>query len=117
MRKESDKYAEFVEHPRYGRRPQFTGLNPSPLDPEVQLHWNATDHHEDASRFESITGTKWPWGDTSCYSGQARRIADTAVCADLARQSRATVPATHYFDVNAIAAIAAARSFSLPGNR
>ena len=39
-----DPYQEFVDHPRYGRRPILTGLNPSPFDAEVRLHWNATTH-------------------------------------------------------------------------
>ena len=66
------EYANYVEHPRFGRYPHVTGLNPesdfttgSPF-----LHWNA-----------------------------AERIPHTAVEADLSRQSRATVRVTHYYDV------------------
>jgi hypothetical protein len=66
------KYANYVEHPRFGRYPQITGLNPESdlTTGQPFLHWNATD-----------------------------RIANTAIPADLSRQSPATVPVTHYFDV------------------
>ena len=66
------KYADFVEHPRFGRYPHVTGLNPETdlTTGRPFLHWNATE-----------------------------RIANTAVEADLSRQSPATVPVTHYYDV------------------
>lgn len=99
MQRKTDKYAAFVEHPRYGRRPNVTGLNPSPMDCDVHLHWNATTHKEFVVRFETIVGKKWPYGDFSAYCQQTQRIPNTAVAADLARQTPATVPVTHYFDL------------------
>lgn len=66
-----DKYATFVEHPRYGRRPHFTELDPKPDLLRVTFHWRSQE---------------------SC------RIPGTAIAADLARQTPATVPVTHYFD-------------------
>jgi hypothetical protein len=67
-----DTYEDYVEHPRFGRRPQVTGLNPQTdlTTGTPFLHWNAAD-----------------------------RIPNTAIEADLTRQSRATVPVTHYYDV------------------
>ena len=67
-----DEYANYVDHPRFGRRPHVTGLNPESDFTTGQpfLHWNATD-----------------------------RIPNTAIEADLSRQSRATVAVTHYYDV------------------
>jgi len=67
-----DDYADFVAHPRYGRRPRLTGLDPIP-DPlgRVYLHW---------------------------HSPAGIRIPYTAIAADLSRQPRATIPVTHYFD-------------------
>ncbi|MHB8974297.1 MAG: zinc-ribbon domain containing protein [Pirellulaceae bacterium] len=94
-----DKYADFVDHPRYGRRPNITGLNPNPRDCHVHLHWNATTHNEIVAQFESVTGQEWPYGDLRSYSSRTRRIPDTAIPADLARQTLATVPVTHYFDL------------------
>jgi hypothetical protein len=69
MKREYDNY---VEHPRFGRYPRITGLNPESdfTTGKPFLHWNATE-----------------------------RIPNTAVEADLSRQSRATVPVTHYYDV------------------
>ena len=68
-----DKYAQYVTHPRYGRRPRITGLNPkTDFDADVFLHW---------------------------HSPEECRIANTAISARLSRQAPATVPVTHYFDV------------------
>ena len=66
-------WSDYVEHPRYGRRPRLTGLDPIPnlLDGSVFLHWH------------SPAGVRVPY---------------TAFAADLSRQPRATVPVTHYFD-------------------
>lgn len=94
----TDKYAEFVDHPRYGRRPKVTGLNPNPADCDVHLHWNATTHEEIVAQYEAVIGKKWPYGDWSSYS-KTKRIPNTAVVADLSRQTPATVPVTHYFDL------------------
>jgi hypothetical protein len=70
----TDEYNDFVTHPRYGRRPRITGLNP------------ATDY---------ATGNPFlHW-----HSPEECRIANTAVPADVSRQSPATVPVTHYVDV------------------
>lgn len=70
----STDYRKFVDHPRYGRYPQITGLNPAddPRTGRIQLHW---------------------------HSPPGVRIADTAIAADLSRQAPATIPVTHYFDV------------------
>jgi Probable zinc-ribbon domain len=70
----TDKYGDFVTHPRYGQRPRITGLNPETdyATGKVFLHW---------------------------HSPKEDRIPNTAIPADLPRQSPATVPVTHYFDV------------------
>ena len=70
---DENKYAAFVEHPRFGREPRYTGLNPgSSFTGETFIHWHSP---------------------SSC------RIPDTAIPANLDRQSPATIPVTHYFDV------------------
>lgn len=70
-------HAEFVNHPRYGRRPHITGLNPeTAYDVEYGVH----------------TNIHW-------HSPKKCRIPNTAIPADLARQVPATVPVTHYYDV------------------
>lgn len=99
MKRKPDKYAEFADHPRFGRRPNITGLNPDPMRNDVQLHWNTTTHHEVVKRYEAVVGKKWPHGgDMSNYS-RGDRIPNTAVVADLSRQTHAVVPVTHYFDL------------------
>jgi hypothetical protein len=66
-------YREFVTHPRYGQGPRITGLNPeTDYAGHVFLHW---------------------------HSPKDSRIPNTAIPANLSRQSPATVPVTHYFDV------------------
>lgn len=66
------EFSDHVEHPRFGRGPRVTGLDPETdlMTGKPFLHWNAS-----------------------------ARIPSTAVEADLSRQSRATVPVTHYYDV------------------
>lgn len=79
-----DPYAEFVDHPRYGRKPLFTGLNPHPSDEGVRLN-----------RYGSVELT----GGAGDYSWRPLRIENTAVEADPGRQTPAIIPVTHYFDL------------------
>lgn len=66
-------YANFVEHPRYGRQPHFSGLNPqTDLEGNIFLHW---------------------------HSPKSCRITNTAIAANLGKQVSATIPVTHYYDV------------------
>lgn len=95
----SNLYSDYVKHPRFGRGPRITGLNPAPTDSGVQLHWNAVTHRELVAQFEAATGSPWPYGDLTVHDDGPRRIPNTAVRADLSRQTPATVPVTHYFDL------------------
>lgn len=71
--KSGKDYSQFVTHPHYGHQPRITGLNPeTDYDRNVFLHW---------------------------HSPEGCRIPNTAIPAELSRQSPATVPVTHYFDV------------------
>lgn len=99
MEPNADKYANFVEHPRFGKGPRCTGLNPGPLAKDVSLHWLAVTHQEMAARYEQTLGEPWPYGSVKAESSRTRRIPGTAVEADLSRQTPATVPVTHYFDM------------------
>ena len=99
MTQNSDKYDDFAEHPRYGQRPHLTGLNPNALDRDVHLHWRALRHDEVVARYESATGQQWPYGPSGMETHGARRVPNTAVVADVARQVRRPVQVTHYFDV------------------
>jgi hypothetical protein len=69
-------YAGFVEHPRYGKGPRFTGLDvtDSP-DGSVYCHW---------------------------HSPVSVRVPGTAVVANVTRQRPAMLHVTHYFDAKRI---------------
>jgi hypothetical protein len=76
MTRQSDRYSDYVEHPRFGRGPRVTGLNPvDTVDGSVFCHW---------------------------HSPLGVRVPNTAVAADVARHIRATVPVTHYFDARRV---------------
>lgn len=71
-----EEFDAYVEHPRYGRHPHFTGENPqTDYGGAVFLHW---------------------------HSPEETRIADTAIAADPSKQPDATVPVTHYYDVRRV---------------
>ncbi len=76
-KKEKEEYESYVVHPRFGRGPRVTGLNPIRPDrfkagePIVKFHW---------------------------HSPPERRIPNTAIEADCSKQIFTTFPVTHYFD-------------------
>ncbi len=67
-----DEYASYVDHPRYGRGPRVTGLNPSSF---------------------FLSGRFFHWRST-----KDSRISNTAIPADVKRQAYTTIAVTHYFD-------------------
>jgi len=72
----ADPYADFVPHPRFGRGPKRTGLDPANTpDGSVFLHW---------------------------HSGPEVRVPGTAIAANTAEQCQATVHVTHYFDARRV---------------
>jgi hypothetical protein len=71
MMRRKDEFENYVEHPRYGKRPRITGLNPETDYLNVFLHW---------------------------HSREDTRIPNTAIKADLTKQPPATVAVTHYFN-------------------
>lgn len=67
-----NKYENHVEHPRFGKGPIVSGLNPDPKrDRSLHLHW---------------------------HTPRDRRIANTAILANRSRQSSGLGVVTHYFD-------------------
>jgi hypothetical protein len=69
-------FAGYADHPRYGRRPRFTGLDVADTpDGRVYCHW---------------------------HSPRDVRVPGTAVAADPSRQGKATLPVTHYFDAKRV---------------
>ncbi|MBL8346846.1 MAG: zinc-ribbon domain containing protein [Rubrivivax sp.] len=76
MKVPADPYADFVPHPRFGRGPRRTGLDPANTpDGSVFLHW---------------------------HSGPEVRVPGTAIAANTTDQCQATVPVTHYFDARRV---------------
>ncbi|MCH7989196.1 MAG: zinc-ribbon domain-containing protein [Planctomycetes bacterium] len=68
-----ERYSNFVEHPRFGRGPRFTGLNPqTDFSGDTYIHW---------------------------HSPKSSRIPKTAIAADLNKQVFSIVAVTHYYDV------------------
>ncbi len=56
-------------------------------------------HDEIVAQWESAIGEQYPYGRSRAGSDRTCRIANTAIVADLNRQSPAAVPVTHYFDL------------------
>jgi hypothetical protein len=76
MKSLAAEYSGFVEHPRYGKAPRFTGLDVADSsDGRVYCHW---------------------------HSPAGVRVPNTAIAADAARQRAATLHVTHYFDAKRI---------------
>ena len=118
------KYDTYVEHPRFGRHPRHTGLNPDPSNSDVTLHGNATSPDElyrtlrkkfrglnasELSELEAVVGIRLALtddeqlqDDLAAQLEHLPRIAGTAVVADIAKQKRSSFPVTHYFDVEMV---------------
>ncbi len=95
------KYDTYVEHPRFGRRPRCTGVNPGPYDFRVNFHPNATSIHEIQKRCVRLTGKRLGFLKEleAITLQELPRIAGTAVKAEPEKQNQPTIPVTHYFDV------------------
>lgn len=93
-----EDYAQHVRHPRFGKAPRFTGLDPDSNSPAVHLHWN-TRHFTEAQlrTLERLLG----WHPTFPDDG-TRMVPGTAIESDLSRQTPATVPVTHYYDLDKV---------------
>jgi hypothetical protein len=105
QRKNLDKkYDSYVEHPRYGRYPRHTALNPNPYDPDVHLHSNATNIHEIQERAKRTLGKRLGFlAELEAITPkELRRIAGTAIHANPSMQNASTVAVTHYYDVERV---------------
>src|SRR5262245_57928602 len=72
MKSRRNRYAAYVEHPRFGQGPRYTGLEvANSSDGTVYCHW---------------------------HSPEGVRVPKTAIAANLSNQRPATLPVTHYFD-------------------
>jgi len=98
-----EDYADYVEHPRFGKAPRFTGLDPDPDSPGVNLHWRTGYHteaqHRDWERMIDDGTLGWPW-PSSLREDVSRLVPGTAIEADLARQTYSPSRVTHYYDLD-----------------
>ncbi|HWD91118.1 MAG TPA: zinc-ribbon domain containing protein [Verrucomicrobiae bacterium] len=101
--KSDKKYESYVEHPRYGRGPRQTSLNPNPNDRNVRLHPNAVTIREIQARAE-LAGVKLPFFDQLARISpkDSARIPWTAITANPEKQNHPTVPVSHYYDIEKI---------------
>jgi hypothetical protein len=88
-------YDTYAEHPRFGKAPRVTGLHPIEDQDGVRLHWINGPFYGDSTVPEFLRHLpRWYWDDGT------RTVPNTAVVADTARQPTATLPVTHYFDLD-----------------
>ena len=93
-------YSLYAEHPRYGRSPNYTGLDPDPNAHDVHIHPNTRIMSAAALAYLKKLLPGWP---PTPYPGQEREVVPgTAIAADASRQIRATVPVTHYYDLDTV---------------
>ena len=89
----NDQYAAYVEHPRYGRGPIYTGIDPDPNDPDVYLHPGIGICSDAAKAFISTLRSTLGLRQQSSSA-----IPGTAIVADTSKQISRPVSITHYYD-------------------
>jgi hypothetical protein len=96
-----EDYAQHVEHPRYGKAPRFTGLDPDPKSPKVHLHWNTV---PERVREERLRVVERSLGFRPAeFDDGTHLVPGTAVEADLSRQTPWSLrPVTHYYDLDKV---------------
>jgi hypothetical protein len=90
-------YSDYVDHPRYGQGPRYTGLNPDSDSLYVRFHWNTS---ELESCLAPIDFTQTNWWDALRFKSVF--VPFTAVEADVKKQSRRQFQVTHYFDIDCV---------------
>jgi hypothetical protein len=100
-----EDYADYVEHPRFGKAPRYTGLDLNLDSPAVHLHWRTG--YQTEGQLRSRDRMLVEMGDPShriLLSSIPERIPvlipGTAVEADLSRQTYSPSPVTHYYDID-----------------
>ena len=93
-----DKYAEFVEHPRFGRGPRITGLDPDADDWNVNVRGIGFLCEKKKIRMHEKLVGKVDDFTRDLLTRSDAFIPGTALKADRARQ-HSPVPYTHYYDL------------------
>ena len=94
-----EDYADYVEHPRFGKAPRYTGFDPNPNFPWVSLHWN-TGYTSGKALRRLRHFFEFSWIYSSFKDRKPDLVPGTAICADLSRQAQATCHVTHYYDID-----------------
>lgn len=84
----------YVDHPRYGAAPRFTGLDADMDCMDVHLHYRLRTYTRPMLEAFRLGG----WQIPKAGADDPRLISGTAIAADLSRQTPATVPVSHYYD-------------------
>ena len=84
----------YVEHPRYGPVPRYTGLDADMNSREVHLHYRLRTYTRPLLDYFRRAGQQVP----EIGEDDPKLIPSTAIAADLTKQTPATVPVSHYYD-------------------
>lgn len=84
----------YVDHPRYGKAPRFTGLDADMTSLDVNLHYRLRTYTK--PMLEAFRQGGWEIPEIG--DDDPRLIPGTAIAADLTRQTPATVSVSHYYD-------------------
>lgn len=93
-------YKDYVRHPRFGKAPRFTGLDPDPDSDDVHLHWNTNFHTPTQLKEIQRVLERLPFRAPEHIDDGSRMVPGTAIAADLSKQRPATIPVTHYYDID-----------------
>ncbi|MHC5026153.1 MAG: zinc-ribbon domain containing protein [Planctomycetota bacterium] len=88
------RYADYVDHPRYGRAPRWTGLDPDPDAPDVTFN-NAPLTEKGRRECEKALGITLPPLDSTTHL-----IRGTAVVAGPKLDTVSCCPPSHYADLD-----------------
>jgi hypothetical protein len=92
-------YSQHVDHPRYGKSPRYTDLDPDPNALGVHLHPNTRLLSADVRAYLKRQFGSWP---SSWLGEESRVVPGTAIEADTSRQISRPVQVTHYYDVEKV---------------
>ncbi|MDB6075450.1 MAG: hypothetical protein JWO89_3090 [Verrucomicrobiaceae bacterium] len=84
----------YVDHPRYGSAPRFTGVDADLHSADVKLRYRTLVYNHPMRAFMKRYGHGIPVPDETTPV----IIPGTAIVADLSKQAPATVHVTHYYD-------------------
>ena len=86
--------------PDSGKAPRFTGLDPDPDSDDVHLHWNTNFHTPTQLKEIQRVLERLPFRAPEHIDDGSRMVPGTAIAADLSKQRPATIPVTHYYDID-----------------